>query len=36
MMQGKMMARMNAMMDRCEKMMSGHDMKRGMRHRKGT
>ena len=36
MMQGDMMARMNAMMDRCEKMMSSHGMQKGMRHRKGA
>ena len=29
-----MMARMNRMMDRCEKMMGGHDMKGMKRHHK--
>ena len=33
MMQGDMMARMNKMMDRCEKMM-GSGMHKGMRHHK--
>lgn len=34
MMSADMMARMNKMMDRCEKMMESHDMQHGMRHHK--
>jgi hypothetical protein len=34
MMPADMMARMNKMMDRCEKMMESHDMRHGMRHHK--
>jgi hypothetical protein len=34
MMSADMMARMNKMMDRCEKMMDGHDTQHGMRHHK--
>jgi hypothetical protein len=30
----EMVARMNNMMDKCEKMMGDHDMKKGMRHHK--
>ena len=34
MMPADMMARMNKMMDRCEKMMESHNMQHGLRHHK--